>query len=104
MTDQTNRRGPGRRGGKSRRRSNEARANSVKSTTPRTHSLPAESQGNGVGIIRPDEGEPNLSSDLVEIGEDRSSISPERIAMVIVGLALVWIAILTYFVARMPDK
>ncbi len=59
---------------------------------------------NRVGIKRPDDGDVRVLSDLVEEDESRVSLLPDRVVMVIVVLALAWILILSFFVARMPAK
>jgi hypothetical protein len=61
-------------------------------------------QGNGSGIIRPDAGELHLPANLDAIGEGEQTDSPYRVMFVIITLALIFIAIVTYFVARMPNK
>src|SRR5438128_6983191 len=57
---------------------------------------------NGAGIIRPETGMLHLPSGLVEPGEHRLIKRPSPVVMVIVGLALVFIAIITWFVAHEP--
>ena len=66
------------------------------------HRLAHETENNA-GVIRPDTGQLNLPSGLDDIGEGQQSNKPAGVVLVIVMLALVWIAIITYFVARMPD-
>ena len=48
--------------------------------------------------------EPSELSDLAEAEHGRDSLMPGTVVRVIIGLALVWILILAYFVARMPAK
>ena len=66
------------------------------------HRLAHETENN-VGIIRPDTGQLNLPSGLDEIGEGKKSSQSSNVVLVIVMLALIWIAIITYLVARMPE-
>jgi len=55
------------------------------------------------GIIRPDTGALRVPSDLTD--EDKSaSILPNNVVLVIALLALLFIAIITWFVAHMPAK
>ncbi len=58
---------------------------------------------NNAGVIRPDTGPLSLPSGLDDIGEGKQSDNPAGVVLVIVILALIWIAIITYFVIRMPD-
>jgi len=64
----------------------------------------AHENTNHAGIIRPDTGDLSLPSGLDSIGEGRRTEHPARVVLVIVVLALIWIAVITYFVARMPDS
>ena len=66
------------------------------------HRLAHETE-NHAGVIRPDTGQLNLPAGLDDIGEGQQSNNPEGVVLVIVALALIWIIIITYFVARMPD-
>lgn len=66
------------------------------------HRLAHETENN-VGIMRPNMGELNLPSGLDDIGEGQQSNHPARVVLIIVALALIWIVIITYFVARMPE-
>ena len=64
----------------------------------------AHSQKRPAGVIRPDTGDLHLSADLAERGEGRQTKPPPRVMLVIIALALVFIAIITYFVSQMPPK
>jgi hypothetical protein len=67
--------------------------------------LPAkrESPPKGNGLMRPDTGALTMPSDLND--EDKSrSILPNRVVMVITILALLFITVITWFVAHMPPK
>jgi hypothetical protein len=59
---------------------------------------------NDAGIIRPDDSDERILSDLVEADENQTSVLPGRVVTIIVVVALVWIIILGFFVARMPTK
>jgi hypothetical protein len=48
--------------------------------------------------------EPPPPTDFVEEDPTRTSSMPGPVVRVIVGLALLWILILAYFVAEMPAK
>ena len=63
----------------------------------------AHQSTNNVGIIRPNTGDLNLPSGLDDIGENSQTDHPSRIVLIIVVIAMIWIAILTYFVSQMPD-
>ena len=56
------------------------------------------------GIIRPDTGDLHLSAELIENGGRKEADSPPRVMLVIITLALIFIAIITYFVSQMPPK
>ena len=55
------------------------------------------------GIIRPDTGALRLPSDLSD-EENQNSVLPNRVVLTITILALLFIAIITWFVAHMPAK
>jgi hypothetical protein len=63
----------------------------------------AREAANNVGIMRPDTGNLSLPTNLDNLGESEQTARPVRVVLVIVTLALIWIAIITYFVAQMPD-
>lgn len=76
----------------------------TKQYTPQDmHALVAK-EGNGSGIIRPNTGDLHLPPDIEAIGEAEQSNNPPRIMFVIITLALIFIAIITYFVSQMPNK
>lgn len=56
------------------------------------------------GIIRPDTGDLHMPAGLVETGDGQQSNRPPAVLLVIITLALVFIAIITYFVTQMPRK
>lgn len=66
------------------------------------HRLAHETENNA-GIMRPNTGDLNLPAGLDDIGETQQTDSPAGVVIIIVALALIWIAIITYFVARMPE-
>ncbi|HEX5732749.1 MAG TPA: hypothetical protein VF131_07945 [Blastocatellia bacterium] len=66
------------------------------------HRLAHESTNNA-GIIRPNTEDMNLPSGLDNLGEGQQTDHPSRVVLVIVMLALIFIAIIAYFVSQMPD-
>ena len=56
------------------------------------------------GVIRPDTGDLHLSVDSIENGGEKRVNAPPRVMLVIITLALIFIAIITYFVSQMPPK
>jgi hypothetical protein len=48
--------------------------------------------------------EPRAPADFAEDNPARNSLLPGKVVGVIVGLAMLWILILAYFVAKMPAK
>ena len=65
---------------------------------------PAEHQNNSAGIIRPNTGTLHLPPGLVEPNARRSFERPGRAMLIITGLALIFIAIIAWFVAHEPPK
>ena len=63
-----------------------------------------ETGGNGAGVLRPDTDNVRLPGGIEEIGEGEQTNHPNKILLVIVTLSLVFIAIITYFVSKMPPK
>ena len=59
---------------------------------------------NGSGIIRPNTDDLHIRSDFESMGEGGQADGPPRVMIVIVTLALIFIAIVTYFVSQMPLK
>jgi hypothetical protein len=76
----------------------------TKQYTPQDVHALLSKEGNGLGIIRPNTGDLHLPSNLEAIGEGEQTNSPPRIMIVIITLALIFIAIITYFVSQMPTK
>jgi hypothetical protein len=72
--------------------------------TPQDVQALLKKEGNGLGIIRPNTDDLHLPADLEAIGEGDQTNSPPRIMFVIVMLAFIFIAIITYFVSKMPNK
>lgn len=72
-------------------------------TAQEIHNL-AHSQSRGAGIIRPNTGDLHVPSDLVERGDGQQANLPPRVLLVIITLALIFIAIITYLVSQMPKK
>jgi hypothetical protein len=64
----------------------------------------SRSQGNGLGIIRPDTGDLHMPSNLEISGDRQQSNRRPRVMLVIITCALIFIAIITYFVMQMPKK
>lgn len=64
----------------------------------------SRNQSNSAGVIRPNTGDLHMPSDLAEPGYGQQTNDPPRVMLVIITLALVFIAIITYFVTQMPAK
>ena len=58
---------------------------------------------NHAGIMRPNTGDLSLPAGLDDIGEGSRTDHPSRVVLIIVILAMIWIGIITYFVAQMPE-
>jgi hypothetical protein len=76
----------------------------TKQYTPQDVHALLRKQENGAGIIRPDTGDLHMPSDMEAIGEGGQTDAPTNVLLVIVTLAFIFIAIITYFVSQMPDK
>lgn len=64
----------------------------------------SRNQSNGAGIIRPNTGDLRMPLDFAEHGYGQQTGRPSRVMLVIITLALVFIAIITYLVSQMPKK
>jgi|RhiMetdeSRZDD1v2_1073273.scaffolds.fasta_scaffold666822_2 hypothetical protein len=64
----------------------------------------AHQQGTRAGIIRPETGDLRLPAGLEESSEGRQANAPPKVMLIIITLALLFIAIITYFVSQMPAK
>jgi hypothetical protein len=64
-----------------------------------TESQPVRHNGDD-GIIRPQTGRLHLSSDLLESGGGDSDTRIDKVVIVVVALALLFIGIIAWFVAR----
>jgi hypothetical protein len=76
----------------------------TKQYTPQDVQALVAKGGNGAGIIRPNTGDLHLPADIEAIGEGKQTNRPPRIMIVIVTLALIFIAIIAHFVSQMPAK
>jgi hypothetical protein len=92
------------RGGRRRRAEQAVKGGATRLTAAQAPSSPAAEQGNGAGIIRPNTGALRLPRGLVDSGERPPSERPGWVMILITGLALIFIAIITWFVAQMPPK
>ena len=63
-----------------------------------------ETGRNGAGVLRPDTDSLHLPTGIEDISEGVQTNSPNKVLIVIVTLALIFIAIITYFVSQMPPK
>jgi hypothetical protein len=72
-------------------------------TAQEIHSL-AHTQSRVAGIIRPSTGDLHMPTGLVESEDGQQTNSPPRVMLVIITLALIFIAIITYLVSQMPKK
>ncbi|MGA9773987.1 MAG: hypothetical protein WBV94_33460 [Blastocatellia bacterium] len=79
-------------------------ADITKQYTPGDYQILANGKGTGAGIIRPETGDLRRLSSLDAVGESQQTDSPSRVVLVIVMLALIFIAMITYFVMQMPQK
>jgi hypothetical protein len=64
----------------------------------------ASNQSSDAGIIRPNTGDLHMPSDLAEAGYGQKGTGPPRVMLVIITIALIFIAIITYLVSQMPKK
>jgi hypothetical protein len=76
----------------------------TKQYTPQDVQAILAKQENGSGIIRPNAADLHLPANLEAIGEGDQTDSPFSVMIVIITLALIFIAIVTYFVSQMPNK
>jgi hypothetical protein len=72
--------------------------------TPQDESALIMEKNNGAGILRANSRGTLRSNRLEVIGEGKENEHPYRVVLVIVTLALAFIGIVAYFVARMPPK
>lgn len=61
-------------------------------------------QSNSAGVIRPNTGDLHIPSDLTEAGDGQQASGPPHVLLVIITLALIFIATITYLVSQMPKK
>lgn len=59
--------------------------------------------GNGSGVIRP-ENNLHLPASIDDVGDSQQTLHPNRVLLVIVMLALIFIGIIAYFVSQMPPR
>ena len=64
----------------------------------------AHTQSRSAGIIRPNTGDLHMPSGLAETGDGQQTNRPPHVMLVIITLALIFIAIITYLVSQMPKK
>jgi hypothetical protein len=64
----------------------------------------SRSPSDAAGIIRPDTGNLHIPAHLAETGNGQQTTRLPGVILVIITLALIFIAIITYFVANMPSK
>jgi hypothetical protein len=72
--------------------------------TPQDESALIMTENHGAGILRAGSRERRLPNRLGEIGDGKDDEHPYRMMLVIVTLALTFIAVVAYFVSRMPPK
>jgi hypothetical protein len=63
-----------------------------------------DKDGNGAGVLRPNTENFHLPPNIEDISEGAQGNSPNKVLVVIVTLAIIFIAIITYFVSQMPPK
>ncbi|MBO0724639.1 MAG: hypothetical protein J2P52_03485 [Blastocatellia bacterium] len=77
----------------------------LRNETPVASAPDAAEGPHHAGILRPDSEEWRLPEALAEAGEaDSNSFRPGRVMSAITILAIVFIAIMTWFVSQMPEK
>ncbi|HEX8088870.1 MAG TPA: hypothetical protein VF762_08465 [Blastocatellia bacterium] len=76
----------------------------TKQYTPQDVQAIVARAGNGAGIIRPETGDLHLPADIEAIGEGEQTNSPPRILFLIITLAFIFIAVVAYFISKMPVK
>jgi hypothetical protein len=68
-------------------------------------SLSSSPEGNGAGILRVESEQSRAAEDLIEgDGTDRLGLLPGRFVLTILALAIIFIAIITWFISQMPEK
>jgi hypothetical protein len=72
--------------------------------TPQDESALIMAKNNGAGILRASSSERRLPNRLEDIGEGKTDQHPYRVMIVIVTLALAFIALVAYLVSQMPPK
>ncbi len=90
-------------GWKRLRRSQDETETARRYTEQQTPSL-SRIQTNHAGIIRPDTGDLHMPSDLAEPGYGQQTNRPPRVMLIIITLALIFIAIIAYLVSQMPQR
>ena len=90
-------------GWKRLRRSQSETETTKQYTEQEIHSI-SRSPSNAAGIIRPNTGDLHMPSDLAEPGYGQQTNAPPRVMLVIITLALIFIAIIAYLVSQMPKK
>lgn len=76
----------------------------TKQYTPQDVQAIVAKAGNGSGIIRPETGDLHLPADMESIGEGEQTNSPPRILFLIITLAFIFMAVVAYFISKMPVK
>jgi hypothetical protein len=85
-----------------RRRRRAVAGGTARLTAPPSASASTAEFPNGAGIIRPNTQSPRLPAELAEPGEAWDFLKPGRVVLVIASLALIFIAIITWFIAHEP--
>jgi hypothetical protein len=67
--------------------------------------LTTSAPGNGSGILRPDLDKLHMPDSLIEAGDAKASdLMPGGFMLTIMGLAIVFIVVVAWFVSQMPDR
>ncbi len=88
------------------RRSHQAvRGGTTRLINPSLASPPATNGNGGQGILRPNTGQLKLPDSLVEAGDNKPhKLMPGPFMLTIALLAVIFIAIIAWFVSQMPGK
>ncbi len=68
-------------------------------------SVPIAAPSNGAGVLRPELDKLHVPGALIEASDtEPSTLMPGRFMLTVMGLAIIFIAIIAWFVSQMPDR